>query len=67
MKGLHPPGRECFVPVKVTEALRKYKATYGRTWKSCLRRLWEAGRFYSTEIQQARNMIGPTRIEKIRL
>ena len=67
MKVHHPPGRECPVPVEVTEALRQFKAEHGRTWKSCLRLLWESGQFYSTEIQQARNLIGPTRIEKIKL
>lgn len=66
----HPRNRlyECPVPRETTEALRAFKSANGVRWKSKLRDLWASGGDEDMpELRQARNLIGPTRIDKIRL
>lgn len=57
----------CDVPPEVTSALRSFKASNGARWKSKLRDLWESGQNNDELLQQARNIIGPTRLDKIKL
>lgn len=56
----------CPVPYEVTERLREFARENGRTWKARLRHLWTVGQDEGL-LRQARNMIGPTRIGKIKL
>ena len=67
---IHHPGSElykCPVRKEVTAALREYKRANGRFWKNNLRRAWELNETISQELQEARNVIGPSRLEKIEL
>lgn len=56
----------CPVPPAVTEALRAFAAGHGPRWKSKLCAMWERADG-SPELIQARNMIGPTRLYKIKV
>jgi hypothetical protein len=69
MRVHHPNGYyECPVPREVTEALRQFRDDNGRRWKSKLRELWMQGADADDFLlRQARNMIGPTRLDKIEL
>jgi hypothetical protein len=58
---------DCPVPNSVLDALRKFKNAHGRTWKLALREAWTQGKDLGVDLQQARNMIGPTRLDKIKL
>jgi hypothetical protein len=42
------------------EALRAYAKKHGRMWKSSLRAEWENGRNMIAELQQVRNVFGPS-------
>lgn len=67
MRVHHPDGLYvCPVPDEVTAALRAFARERGTRWKSILCQMWErsAG---SSELLQARNFIGPTRLYKITL
>jgi hypothetical protein len=50
----------------VIERLREYRLANGVRWKSKLRTLWTSGEDEGL-LRQARNMIGPRRIDKIEL
>lgn len=56
----------CPVPAEVTERLRQFKEENGKQWKAKLRRLWTSGQDEGL-LRQARNYIGPSRIDKITL
>jgi hypothetical protein len=56
----------CPVPKEVIERLREYRLANGVRWKSKLRTLWTSGEDEGL-LRQARNMIGPRRIDKIEL
>ena len=56
----------CPVPTEVIERLRQFQAEHGTRWKSKLRALWTAGHD-DGRLRQARNMIGPNRLDKIKL
>ena len=56
----------CSVPPEVTERLRQFSAENGKRWKSILSRLWLRGEDEGL-LRQARNMIGPSGIYKIKL
>lgn len=62
----------CDVPIAVFEAVERYAAVHGRTWRAKLRKEWESAcsgiddASERTLLQQARNLIGPTRIAKVR-
>ena len=55
----------CEVPPEVTTALKEFARTHGLRWKSALRDAWMRGDDVGSELQQARNLIGPTRLGKI--
>ncbi len=57
---------ECPVPAEVTDALRAFKARRGVCWKYKLRVLWASGADEDL-LGQARNMMGPDGIGKIKL
>jgi molybdenum cofactor biosynthesis enzyme MoaA len=68
MRCHHPGGLySCPVPETVLDALRAFRAGHGRRWKSKLCHLWQSSAPRSPELQQARNMIGPRRLDKITL
>lgn len=56
----------CPVTDEIRQALRDYRDAHGRRWKSLLCDDWANGRTDGL-LQQARNLIGPTAIHKIRL
>lgn len=64
----HPDARlyDCPVPREVTAALKAYALANGVRWKAKLRALWDSGQDEGP-LRQARNLIGPTRIARIRL
>lgn len=57
---------DCPVPKEVTAALLAFKVANGLRWKSKLRSLWNSGNDEGL-LRQARNMIGPSRLDKIKL
>jgi hypothetical protein len=66
----HPPrdGHACPVPQRVLERLQSFKAEHGNRWKSMLCELWFHGKDADDcELRQARNMIGPTGLYKLKL
>lgn len=69
LRTFHPGNRlfDCPVPVAVIDALRRWKATHGKRWKAALREAWLQEEDLGCELQQARNMIGPRRLDKIKL
>lgn len=68
MKIHHPRGDlyDCPVPSEVIQRLREFKQANGIRWKAKLRALWTSGQDEGL-LRQARNMIGPSRIDKIAL
>lgn len=68
MRIFHPEAKlyQCPVPKEVIESLREYKRANGARWKAKLRELWTRGEDEGL-LRQARNMIGPRRIDKIKL
>ncbi len=54
-------GAPCDLPSEVFEALRAFKVAHGRTWRSRLRALWDAGDDTGA-LRMARNLIGPSRL-----
>jgi hypothetical protein len=56
---------ECRVTDEMRLALRTFAASNGRTWKMKLRIAWMDGKDLGPELQQCRNIIGPTRLERI--
>ena len=68
MRVYHPEGYyKCPVRKEVIEALKAFKRKNGRFWKRDLRELWMQGAEISQELQEARNVIGPSRIDRIQL
>lgn len=51
---------------EILDRLKAFAAEHGRTWKAQLRRLWNTGRD-SGLLRQARNQIGPSGLDRIRL
>lgn len=68
MRVFHPNNDyyTCPIPTEVIERLRQFKAENGVRWKSKLRALWTAGHDDGL-LRQARNMIGPNQLDKIKL
>jgi hypothetical protein len=58
-------GHECPVPKEVIERLRAFRAEHGKNWKASLLKLWTSGRD-DGQLRQARNMIGPTALYKLK-
>ncbi len=59
------PTHDCGATNAVRAAVAGYASQYGRTWKAALRRAWEQGKDLGPELQQARNVIGPTGLARI--
>lgn len=53
-----------YVP-QILVALRKFRDKHGRTWKAQLRSLWNTGRDEGP-LRMARNIIGPSGLDKIK-
>lgn len=53
------------------DALKRFKASYGRTWKSQLNTLWFSGRDERQAdaglLRQVRNSIGPSGLLKVKI
>jgi hypothetical protein len=64
-----PPGvHDCPIPRSVIERLRSFRAEHGKRWKSILCELWfQGGDWNDCELRQARNMISPTALSKLKL
>jgi hypothetical protein len=59
---------DCPVPQAVIERLWEFKAEHGKRWKSVLCELWFQGKDADDcELRQARNMIGPTALYKLKI
>jgi hypothetical protein len=65
------PYRRAPVPLPADDvlgALREFARTHGRCWKSKLRRLWETGQdAHCSGLRRARNVIGPSGLDNIKL
>jgi len=56
------------IPVEVIERLKQFKAENGRLWKSKLRELWFTGADADDALlRQARNLIGPSDLDSVKL
>lgn len=62
----HSPFRSpgCPVDDEVRIAVKAFAHKHGRTWKSALRKLWTSGKDEGP-LRQARNMIGPSGLDRI--
>ncbi|HYE77816.1 MAG TPA: hypothetical protein VEI97_07510 [bacterium] len=65
------PNMACMGHCKVSEAalnaLARFALDNGRTWKQQLRDAWTRGDDVGQELQEARNVIGPSRLHKIKI
>ena len=52
------------VPEEVVEAVRRFALAQGRNWRAKLRGIWRRG-LDAGNIRNARNMIGPSGLDKI--
>jgi hypothetical protein len=55
------------IPQEIMSALAAWKRENGPRWKSKLRDAWTSGEMLSCELQQARNLVGPSGLDKIKL
>jgi hypothetical protein len=58
---------QCDIPAEVTKALKAFAEANGKRWKSKLLAMWEKADYpgfshIKSELQQARNSIGPRRL-----
>lgn len=56
---------ECAVTHEMRDALANFAREHGRTWKAALRALWNSGKDEGL-LRQARNIIGPSRLDRIK-
>lgn len=66
---VHHPNNDyykCPVRPEVIAALKAYKGANGVRWKSKLVAEWQSGNC-SQELQEARNVIGPRRLHKVKI
>lgn len=62
------PVAACPLPPEVTARLKTFSLCHGRVWKSRLCDLWVRGEdSRDPSLRQARNLIGPSRLYKIKL
>lgn len=54
------------IPSGVIKALRTFRDLHGRKWKAALRALWDSG-LDEGVLRTARNLIGPSGLDKVRL
>ena len=59
-------GEDCAVTHDMRLALQAFIRENGRTWKSKLIAAWTRGDGVGPELQQVRNVLGPTRLLKLR-
>ena len=57
---------ECPMTQEMREALRDFAKQYGRSWKTELRNAWMRGVDVGSALQQVRNVIGPSGLDRIR-
>ena len=57
----------CPMTDEMLAALRQYKDAHGRTWRSRLSLDWTVGKDLGPALRQVRNIIGPSRMFKIRI
>lgn len=58
-------GLPCRLDSGLRRALRQFAVDNGKTWRSKLIRLWESGQTATEELQQVRNIIGPSGLYRI--
>lgn len=58
----HAP--ECAATDEVRDAIVEYAKNNGRNWKAALRLCWESGKATGA-LQMARNIIGPSGLDKL--
>ena len=56
---------ECSVSQSMRSALAAFAAAEGRTWKRKLNDLWQTANVPNAELQQVRNIIGPSGLLRI--
>ena len=57
---------EGYIPSGMVAALRQFRDLHGRKWKAALRSLWESG-LDEGVLRQARNLIGPSGLDRLKL
>jgi hypothetical protein len=55
----------CPIDAEVRLAIASFAASHGRRWKSALRDLWSSGRDADPNLRRARNLIGPSGLDRI--
>lgn len=58
--------RDYVVSSEIIARLREFKAEHGRNWKAALRALWISGCDEGL-LRQARNVIGPNDLDRVKL
>lgn len=59
-----PSFEDCSVHDELRERIARFASENGRTWKAKLRQLWTSGKDEGL-LRQARNIIGPSGIDRI--
>lgn len=57
----------CQVTNDMLLAIATFAQRHGRQWKQKLRDCWTRGEDVGSELQRVRNIVGPTRLEKVKL
>jgi len=56
------------IPPEVIRRVKEYKEVNGRNWKAKLRALWSSGNDVDSPLlRQARNLIGPSGLDRIKV
>ena len=56
---------DCRVTTEMRAALREFAEANGRTWKRKLTDAWTRGDDLGAELQQVRNVLGPSGLQKL--
>jgi hypothetical protein len=65
VNGYHDSVIPCPMTPDMMAALASWKEEKGRTWKAQLRDAWTRGRYLGNELQNVRNVVGPSGLDKI--
>lgn len=60
-------GMGCPMDKEMFEAIVKFATQRGRNWRSKLREAWLRGDDVGEELQRVRNVVGPTRLAKVKV
>lgn len=64
--GKYRNGKACSMTMPMRYALKEFAAKNGRTWKSKLVSAWATGEPLGPELQQVRNVLGPTKLMRFK-